>query len=306
MPSLEETIKPEDLLIFKRRASFMQRLAEKRKEHKEEKQRAAEEKEKSKQVQVQKSTPTPKIEVAAPVPTEEVPETMVVAQPVKPVARPVEQVEMLTKAEEESVNKAKGFTCVNHPWRPAYAVCSYCKRPFCYADLMEYNRSLYCLEDINKVSTGLKVPRKANAFSYLSAMVLFSNAAILLYFTYPQTSYVIDTLFARGLLGVGLLITNYGIALLNTVLVLLGLIAATFIIRPSDRGFLISGMVIALMLMSLSFEYLNSNASYLLITTLISFANMVLLITSKATSLGRYPVEEEAPQNVAWPRIETF
>ena len=37
-----------------------------------------------------------------------------------------------THSEEESEEADQGLSCVWHPWRPAYAICNYCHRPFCF------------------------------------------------------------------------------------------------------------------------------------------------------------------------------
>jgi hypothetical protein len=41
-------------------------------------------------------------------------------------------------SEPEQGKVPKGEKCTNHPWRDAYAQCSYCKRYFCYPDLVRY------------------------------------------------------------------------------------------------------------------------------------------------------------------------
>ncbi|MEM0154774.1 MAG: hypothetical protein QW814_02990, partial [Methanothrix sp.] len=51
-----------------------------------------------------------------------------------------------SRSEEESEEAAEGLSCVWHPWRPAYAICNYCHRPFCFEDIVEQNGHYYCLE----------------------------------------------------------------------------------------------------------------------------------------------------------------
>ncbi len=73
-----------------------------------------------------------------------------------------------TRSEEESEEAAGGLSCVWHPWRPAYAICSYCHRPFCFEDIVEQNGHYYCLEDIDKVGTESAISEVSGKLNYVN------------------------------------------------------------------------------------------------------------------------------------------
>ena len=56
----------------------------------------------------------------------------------------------------EMKNIAAHLSCELHPWRKAYAICDYCKRAFCYEDIVEHGNAYYCLDDIDKVSAEVR------------------------------------------------------------------------------------------------------------------------------------------------------
>ena len=73
-----------------------------------------------------------------------------------------------TRSEEESEEAAGGLSCVWHPWRPAYAICNYCNRPFCFEDIVEQNGHYYCLEDIDKVGTESAISEVSGKLNYVN------------------------------------------------------------------------------------------------------------------------------------------
>ncbi|MCL4387536.1 hypothetical protein M1567_00060 [Candidatus Marsarchaeota archaeon] len=73
-----------------------------------------------------------------------------------------------TRSEEESEEAAEGLSCVWHPWRPAYAICNYCHRPFCFEDIVEQNGHYYCLEDIDKVGTESAISEMSGKLNYIN------------------------------------------------------------------------------------------------------------------------------------------
>ncbi len=222
----------------------------------------------------------------------------------------------LTKNEKADIAAAKGLACVNHPWRPAYAVCEICKRPFCYADTISYNGSIYCLEDIDKAGNKAILPGRLNLFAYLSAILFLSNSGILAYYLYPQYGYILGTLrniaSAVQALSIGGILAainpTYTILFLNFLMAVLSVIASLMMLTRSQKSYAASSIIITMMLLAFSYEYINSNIGYTFIVGAISFMNVIVMSLSRMSAAGYRIEEEKAPADVgvSYPRIETL
>ncbi len=213
----------------------------------------------------------------------------------------------LTKAERESIQAAQGYYCVNHPWRPAYAICDYCKRPFCYADLVEFNGRFYCLEDIDKVAGKSNVQEvKTTKMWQLPGAVFILNAAIMAFFLYPQIGFLLNQIAKVGFSSF-LFNMNYayGIATLNFLIAIVSLVMGVIILLKPSHVYIgsIAGMLV---LISVSYEYLNSLVSYLLAISILTFIATMLMVYNKITSTTTSSMEEIKPTDIEWPRLETF
>ena len=212
-----------------------------------------------------------------------------------------------TKIEEESIEAAKGMMCINHPWRPAYAICNYCKRPFCYADLVEYNGAFYCLEDIDKVTgPGASIsPTRFNSFTAISSVFFLANATILGYFIYPQALFLIKYINNVGFVNfLNSLTYSYGISFINLILVVLGLFAGLILYAKNKKWFYISWAIDAFILIIVSYEYLTLNSSYLLAISVLAFINIGTLAYSRLSASTE--VVSEIKEEVNWPKVEIF
>ncbi|MEM3228031.1 MAG: hypothetical protein QW774_01570 [Candidatus Micrarchaeaceae archaeon] len=215
----------------------------------------------------------------------------------------------LSKTEKDSIEAAKGLTCVLHPWRPAYAICSYCKRPFCYADLVEYDGKFYCLEDIDKVATGRKpaAVTSYNRFSSAAGGIFLVTAIIFGYFIYPQLSYIASYVSASGLTAFVLNYQKYATPLLNTIIILMLIAAGVNVLVRRGKGSYSSAILGGLIIVAISYEYLNSSISYLLLTSLLGFISIVLLAYGRvAKSATEEEAEVKQTNTIEWPRLETF
>ncbi len=110
-----------------------------------------------------------------------------------------------TKAQLESRRMATNLMCVWHPWRPAYAICNYCHRPFCYEDLVSYNGNYYCLEDIDKVSTG-NGPKGSSVFVsnsseylLLGSILMILPIIVMAILASGQVSYLLEFIKTSGI-----------------------------------------------------------------------------------------------------------
>jgi len=214
----------------------------------------------------------------------------------------------LTKTEKDSMESAKGLMCVNHPWRPAYAICDYCKRPFCYADLVEYNNKFYCLEDIDKVTKnpGGAGEAEMNPFILAAGAIFIANAIILAYFVYPQIAYFTGQMAKIGLISfISTINYSYMLSLLNLIAVILGLSAGVVLFVKLDKN-IYSIFMGAVMFIISSYVYLISNALYLLAVTVIAFIAIGSLAYGRIPSGISTEEKELRPTDIEWPRLESF
>jgi len=212
------------------------------------------------------------------------------------------------RTEAESMDAAKGLTCINHPWRPAYGVCDYCDRPFCYADLVEYDNKFYDLEHIDNVAG--KAPRTkkpANSFIKIASALFIVNSILLFYSIVPQLSFIFNYL---GSIGPGNLLgtfdSAYGIPLFNLTISIFGFLAGVLVILTEERGIFLSGLVGTLILVGASFEYLNSYLPYLLVVSLIALTSIIFLAYGRVSATTTSYATDIVAPDIDWPRIETF
>lgn len=212
------------------------------------------------------------------------------------------------ESEKAQMEAAKGLTCVNHPWRPAYAISAYSKMPYCYADLVEYSNKFYSVDDIDQVAgkEGSQ-PRPMNSFIKIGAILFMVNSLILFYFTIPQLSFIAGFLSGVSAQNVlGSLSTTYSIPLFNLTMSILGFLAGVLILLTEERGLYLSSLVGTLILVGTSFEYLNSYLPYLLGVSLIALIEIVLLAYGRVSATtGSYSRDIVAP-DIEWPKVETF
>ena len=197
----------------------------------------------------------------------------------------------ISRTEEQSRDAAKGKSCVWHPWRPAYALCNYCNRPFCYEDIIEYKNNYYCLEDIDKVSTGAGVETtvRYNRLSMLSALLFIIAFIVFVSSAIGQVAYITNYANKIGFFSfIAQLNYAYTSALLGFFLALFSIIAGILIFVHSDKGFMVGSLVGAFSTILFSYSYISSGAVYTIAISLVSFAALVLLLLSRET----YEAEE--------------
>ena len=214
----------------------------------------------------------------------------------------------VSKNEKGEIAAAKGLSCVNHPWRQAYAICKYCSRPFCYADLMEHDGNFYCIEDLDQAAE----KKAANggslgAFAIIAALLFIINSGVLAYFAPGQIFFVGGKLLA-GQFSI-LIATHsqaYYLELANFAVFVLGIISCFAILSKKSAGFFFGAVVAAVSAVIISYQYLNDSTYYLLGMSVIAFIEIVMLTFSRM-SAGREIEEEELnPMDIDWPRPEVF
>jgi hypothetical protein len=285
-------LSPEDLLIFKARAGT--------KEVKE-----------TKPVAVEQARPQPQpspVEQTPPKP-QQAPAAETTVQPAAAQAQPAaaaeqaerrRSLEAVAAAEEEKLNGpaankkgplesgvegAKQQFCAWHAWRPAYAVCNYCHRPFCYEDVEELNNEYYCLEDIDKVSSHVEgVYTKYSNLSFVSAAMLMLSFAVFILFANAQIAYVVNAIRTLGAPAfISTINFSYETLFLEAGLTFISLVAAIMIVMQDKRAFMI-GIVACIGDIALfSYLFLGSGTLYIAIIAAISFVGLISLAYSRVT-----------------------
>lgn len=215
-----------------------------------------------------------------------------------------------TRTEADSIAAAKNMFCTWHPWRPAYAVCNWCHRAFCFEDTTEYNGALYCLEDIDKVSAGMvaKTGSEYNNISILASTLMFVTFLAFLYFDNAQLGYIVGFANSVGFLNfVSAITESYGFALIEAVTTFFALVAAILILAQSRKGYFIglgSGLVnVALF----SYQYLSTSTLYLLVISILAFASLITLAYSRSIFEEKeIPYLETKQYGVEWPNAGRF
>lgn len=120
---------------------------------------------------------------------------------------------------------AETMTCELHPWRKGYAICDYCKRAFCYEDIVEEAGTFYCIDDMDKIPASAKAVKVVSygKMSALSVLCYVSVLAIFVITQYTQLSMFITealsaTVTSAPLYTVALANPTFSITLLIAVL----------------------------------------------------------------------------------------
>lgn len=146
-----------------------------------------------------------------------------------------------------------------------------------------------------------------NAFQPIAVALFFIDAAVLAYFLVPQAGLLLDVLTKSGA-GAISVAWSYGstISLVNMLFVAATAFAGITLFARVRLSHLISGVTAGMLILASTFEYLNSNATYLLAISVLSFVGIAAVAYSNMSSVGELEKEEQLPEKVNWPRIETF
>lgn len=186
---------------------------------------------------------------------------------------------------------AKNAFCAWHPWRHAYSICAYCHRPFCFEDTMEYKKSYYCPEDIDKVSQKHveMLTSEYNMTSIITALVILATVVTFLYFTNTQIFALVGYEQQIGPLAFVTHISTAQLLLMAGILImaveLIGAIYA-FIGTPGSRMF---GTIISILTVAFFvYEYANTATPYFGIISLLAFLSFIFSVYSAATGVQVY------------------
>lgn len=198
-----------------------------------------------------------------------------------------------TRAQIASKEAATGLACVWHPWRPAYAVCDYCHRPFCFEDIVEHAGRYYCLEDIDEVTKGaVQELLGYGPAALIGGGLLAVTFVAFLYMAGGQIAYIINYANTIGFFAfVGHIQLSYVLTLLGIIVVLFELIAGALLLARAKSGFGASLSASLAGILFFSYVYLDISALYALVVSAVSIASLAALIVSTRTM---HLVETEA------------
>ncbi len=179
---------------------------------------------------------------------------------------------------------AEHMGCELHPWRKAYAICDYCKRPFCYEDIIEHGGVYYCLDDIDKVPQSVKQQQtfRYNSLGVVSATFYMFVFLIFMYYSYSNLIALFNAFSTQGLSAFfQTLLQSQELLMAEAVLALLSLVGGIMIMLQTERSFKI-GAAIGLVTVGLfSYQFLNSYMLSYAIVASVSSAGLIMLAYSR-------------------------
>lgn len=211
---------------------------------------------------------------------------------------------------------ARGRNCVWHPWREAFAICTYCHRPFCFEDTMEYGNEYYCLEDIDSASSTYKekLASTGNTIGIASGILLMIGFITFFYFSNSQVAFVIGYLAKVGVPYFLMHLNySYAFALIDSVLMVLALITAILVFTQSTRSYMLGILVCLISITVFSYQYISTFTTYLILLDAVMLLGfMTLLVSRTAASEGidnRRLVSQSRNTNsniTRWPNVGRF
>ncbi len=217
--------------------------------------------------------------------------------------------------EKEDRVEGNRYRCVWHPWRQAYAICSYCQKPFCFEDLVEKRGRFYCLEDVDKTPLpGVKVEHSYESLNMVGGGLLMISFIIFIYFGYSQFVYQASNLvgvlpsITRGFIVLSEFMNPISLfSLFGALFTFIGFVSGIMVLGHGDRAF-VSGIVIGTFSTILfSYAYLSYLQTYTLAISALSFVSIIMLLLSKGAEFTNIEKEEEADYaNVNLANISTY
>jgi len=241
-------------------------------------------------------TPTPTPQASAPAEQEfyvEQPQAETIYTEPEPVQQAPQLEESHTAAPygskksktKEMRKAAENLACELHPWRKAYAICDFCKRPFCYEDIAEHNGTFYCIDDIDRVPESVKATRveSYNSISLLSVFCYVAMLAVFSYTSYPQVNSFVQQMIAAQTFNNPIYIVFLNNLLLSTgILVsILSFLAGAMVLIESKRSFIFATAVSVLGGLFFLYTYLATTFLFYAVYAGVEFLAIILLAYSR-------------------------
>jgi hypothetical protein len=144
--------------------------------------------------------------------------------------------------------------------------------------------------------------------SYIAGTIFAVSAVIFGYLIYPQSLFLVSYVSKVGLLGfLGAINYDYGISAVNVALVALSAACGALMFASPEKAHKLSGVVSSAVILIATFEYLNSNSSNLIVVIVLAFFEIgILAYVSMTASSRSVEAEDLRPDELLWPRAETF
>jgi hypothetical protein len=220
------------------------------------------------------------------------------------------KLEVRSKAQSRAT--AKKLFCAWHPWRRAYAICSYCHRPFCYEDMAEYKEGYYCLEDVNAVMHSYlqKLHSAYNKTNMIAAIILVSAFLFFLYNTKGQLAYILNYASTLGpVMFVESIKWAYIMILMELAVMVASLAIALYATGRSRRGNVLGILIGVIGVVFFTYLYIPTGTQYLAITAGLEFLAFLAFVYSAAAEARVYEQQEINPESynmLLWPNVSKF
>ena len=149
---------------------------------------------------------------------------------------------------------------------------------------------------------------EVNTLSYLSSMFFMASAISFGYLIYPQSLFLIDYAMKIGILAfIGSINYDYGVSIVNIAFTLLSAASGILMFANPGGSRRFSGIVSSLVILTVTFEYLNGGSGSLLVIVILAFFEIGMLAYASMTAAsGAAEAEELKAEEMLWPRVETF
>lgn len=214
---------------------------------------------------------------------------------------------------ELSREAAKKHTCVWHPWREAYAVCEYCHRPFCFEDTVEFNKSYYCLEDIDSVSVNYndKINSSGNKIRMLSGIMLVAIAIAFFYLSAALLATIIASILQSGL---PYFIANanfsYIFALVESIFMIIALANGLALVNNSRKAMYFAIFICLGNVALFAYQFSSTGTLYLGAIAVAVFLSLVVLLYSRTAYVDKEAVASERQElqgnSLKWSNVGQF
>jgi hypothetical protein len=211
--------------------------------------------------------------------------------------QPVGGVMGAPKGRADSRERARMLFCSMHPFRHAYAICAYCHKPFCFEDIIEYQKDYYCMEDIGSIETKhvQKLSFEYSTSSFVTSSIMLGAFVLFFYYTHAQLIYTFNFVLSNPLGFVTNLGSNFAylisIVTLGTMILAFG--AALYILLGSRGGHMLASMLSIAAVVLLTYQYLGTLREYFAIIAVLEFAAFLSAVHAAAAGAMVYNQVEE-------------
>ncbi len=214
-----------------------------------------------------------------------------------------------TKASAEA-KSVKNVSCINHPWRGAYAYCATDGLPYCFVDLISYEGKMYCLNDIDaalRLGSKQSSPSTRNGFSMLSSALLLLNSAMILYYTQNQARFILGAAIKQGVISfIFNLNPLYFFPVADILVIAFGILGALFMLKNSVYLFSFAFFMTFGSAFIMGYQYLSNSTGYALASSIIFLITASVLVYSRMSSVTTTSDKYLAPTQMDWPKPEVF